>query len=893
MGGGAVFRATAAETEPDAHALTGTWPLVGREAERQALEDALLRGRSSRSVLLVGAAGVGKTRLAREAERVAQRAGMHSVWVTASSSTARTPFGALAALLPTIDPRRVRSRHSFGDLLRACAQSLLDRAGERRLALFVDDGHLLDDASAALVQQLAGSAIATVIVTLRSGESVPGPLTALWKDDLAERISLAALDVDAAGRLLATTLGGQVDPSVALALQARSGGNVLFLRELVLGALADGSLCNEGGIWQFVRPLRPSERLTELVETRLRNVDERLRAVLELVSLGEPLGSADLDRDDREAATQLEALGLVVSTLDGRRLQLRMTHPLYGEVVRSRTSGLRARATAQTLAERTESYGARRREDVLRVGVWRLDGGGGSADRLLAAAAAARWSYDFALAERLASAAAGAGAGLEGLILAAEMWALNGDPEEGERRLAALQDCVNEDKDRVRLAVARLECLWFFLGRVKESSAIAEAMEATIEDPALRHELRAQKIGLLLSSQGPRAIVADLEPLLAQPGGEASWLSVVASFSFGRMGRIERALEVADRGYRAAARRHNGRSWYPWFDLYVRCEALALAGRFAEADSLAREQYRRGLADGSAEARAWFRWHQARTVHDRGHIDEAIEQAREGLALVRQLALHGHEHDLLAALALSHALAGDPTAAQAALSASDALGVEPRGWTGADLLIARGWATAAAGSLTDARGVLREAAEHGLEVGDLTGAAAALHGVARLGSPAEAISDLRKLAAQIDGILVATRLCHTQALANEDPDELGDVSAAFAAMGAHLLAAEAAADRAVVLARASSGETTAAQHHAALLTEHCAAARTPALRSIDARAGLSDGERETALLAAAGLSDADIAERLHISIRTVGNRLHRTYTKLGIPGRSELPTLLR
>lgn len=51
---------------------------------------------------------------------------------------------------------------------------------------------------------------------------------------------------------------------------------------------------------------------------------------------------------------------------------------------------------------------------------------------------------------------------------------------------------------------------------------------------------------------------------------------------------------------------------------------------------------------------------------------------------------------------------------------------------------------------------------------------------------------------------------------------------------------------------------------------------------------LTPREHEIALLAAGGMSDRQIAERLRISRRTVSTNLHRCYTKLGINRRGEL-----
>jgi DNA-binding CsgD family transcriptional regulator len=72
------------------------------------------------------------------------------------------------------------------------------------------------------------------------------------------------------------------------------------------------------------------------------------------------------------------------------------------------------------------------------------------------------------------------------------------------------------------------------------------------------------------------------------------------------------------------------------------------------------------------------------------------------------------------------------------------------------------------------------------------------------------------------------------------------------------------------------------------LLAQCEGARTPALSRARTVVPLTDREREIAMLAAAGLSDRAIAERLFLSVRTVGNHLGRVYDKLGVSSRAEL-----
>lgn len=68
-------------------------------------------------------------------------------------------------------------------------------------------------------------------------------------------------------------------------------------------------------------------------------------------------------------------------------------------------------------------------------------------------------------------------------------------------------------------------------------------------------------------------------------------------------------------------------------------------------------------------------------------------------------------------------------------------------------------------------------------------------------------------------------------------------------------------------------------------------ARGPALRSLTAPA-LTPREREDGLPAAQGLSNSAIADRLHLSERTVESHLYRASEKLGVTDRGQVGNAL-
>src|SRR5690348_3060889 len=213
--------------------------------------------------VLAGAPGVGKTRLAAEAAKSAAGLGFTTAQAVASRAAAAIPFGPFAPFLP-------EAGYSPGDLLgllRKASDAILERAGpDRRLLLVVDDAQFLDEGSAALVHQLVQKGACSVLASLRTPGPAPEPVTALWKDGLAERIDLATWGEPETEAVLSAFLGGPVAIGSVRRLWEVSQGNALYLRELLIGAVDSGALTETGGIWSLSRPLTAPGRLVELDE---------------------------------------------------------------------------------------------------------------------------------------------------------------------------------------------------------------------------------------------------------------------------------------------------------------------------------------------------------------------------------------------------------------------------------------------------------------------------------------------------------------------------------------------------------------------------------------------------------------------------------------------------
>jgi DNA-binding NarL/FixJ family response regulator len=133
-----------------------------------------------------------------------------------------------------------------------------------------------------------------------------------------------------------------------------------------------------------------------------------------------------------------------------------------------------------------------------------------------------------------------------------------------------------------------------------------------------------------------------------------------------------------------------------------------------------------------------------------------------------------------------------------------------------------------------------------------------------------------------------------QAVAARDGDggALEAVAGDFDRVGARIFAAEAAAQAAVAHSAGGSADAhRRAEGYAARLATTCGAAGLTLVTTMRMSA-LTGREQQTARLVARGLSNAEIAARLSLSVRTVESHIYRATTKLGLHDRAALGALL-
>lgn len=868
------------------------WPLVGRAEELDRVAGLVRSGGAG--VVLAGPAGVGKTRLAAECLLGAEAAGYLPLRVSATSASSSLPFGAYANLLPEMTGGETRV-----DALRRVARSIRDRGDGRPVAVMVDDAHLLDDSSAALTLLLLGSRDVFLLATLRSGSPAPDAVVALWKDGGADRVELAPLSRARVAELLELALGAPVDGPSLNMIHERALGNALFLKELVLSALTARTLERVQGVWRLTGELPLSARITEIIQSRLAGMAEGDRRALALLAVGEPLSlDAFLKLEPDADLDHLARKGLIREERDDRRLFVRLDHPLYGEALRSTLSPLAFRRTATRLAAAVEEFGARRKSDVLQVAVWLLEGGGPFQPQLmLRAAFGARVRHDYPLAERLARTALDAGAGFEAALLLGQLKWYQKRALEAEEYLATLAPLAVTDAQKAMLASARIEVNDLGLNDMQATLRIAEEAERSLDDVEKRDQIAAEKARSLGRHGRHDASVATIRPILARATGRTL---VAAAFAAGTSmpitGHFREAIEATELGYRA----HLGLAgppvaFPPEMHLTLQVGAYAHAGDLDQGWRRAAELYAAAVSDHSPLVSAFCGIFLSVIADYQGRPRTALRFADESLPPLQKISFPMMERMSLTFRALSQATLGRTDEARAALSEVDSLGVVETDLGGPLVLRARAWVEVAGGDSAAGCKLLSEAVELARWGGARAYESLVLHDLARLGRAEEVLGPLRDLSRSLEGPAARVRAGHAASLVARSAGGLAEASFRFEEYGAILLAAEAAADAAVLRRREGAiREATALERRSAYLAARCEGASTPSLStSGPARAALTARELEIAHLAASGLADKEIAQRLYLSHRTVENKLHSAYIKLGVSGRAELAVALK
>ena len=353
------------------------------------------------------------------------------------------------------------------------------------VCLGVDDAHLLDPASAALVLHLATAAGVFVVVTVRAGVTAPDAIDSLWKDGGARRMELQPLSDDAIEALVEAALDGPVGQSVVRARRrCQRGQRAVRARARSPGALEDGRLTFDGGLWQL-RRRAVSPSLAALVTRRMGALDDAERAPMELLALGEPLRLSEMAAlSDLDTLQQIEARGMVTIDPGSPDAVLRLAQPLYGEVLRDDLPVLRARALRLTLAETVARRSPLTPDDALRVARWRLDAGADVCPSICWTPRAPPISPAIrSWARGWPSSASEAGLGLSATLLLSRAHITRNRFADAEAVLAAAEHDAPGDPAALGYIAQRVHVLFWGLGRRDEAQAFVERAAGWSDDP--------------------------------------------------------------------------------------------------------------------------------------------------------------------------------------------------------------------------------------------------------------------------------------------------------------------------------------------------------------------------------------------------------------------------
>ncbi|MGB8960528.1 MAG: AAA family ATPase, partial [Pseudonocardiaceae bacterium] len=720
--------------------MAATWPLTGRAEELSLIGGLLHRRDGPLGVVVAGAPGVGKTRLAREALAVAQQRGARTRWAAATASARALPLGAFAATLGVVGPDPAR-------LLRQASAALLAGAGRAGVIVGVDDAHLLDELSATLVHQLVLRRAVTAVLTLRTGETPPDAVTALWKEGHLTRLELQPLSHDETAALVEARLDGALDSAAARRLWSVTQGNALYLRQLVDGELEAGRLHQIAGVWRWSGELALSPSLVELLSARIGQLPDALNDVLEVLAFGEPLSVPLLETlTDAMAVEQAEARGLIEVHPDGTRLQARLAHPLYGEVRRAQMGTLHARRLRGRIARALADTGDGRAGDALRRALLTLDSDLPPDLALLTdAARRATELGDLALAERVARAAVAAGGGFEPRLLLGNALHWSGRAVEADAELAPLAELARTDAERAEATIPRVAALFFTLGRPTEAEVMLDAVANVVSEDAAGLELAAMRsvlaalLGRTAHAADAAAAVLARSPCSPAAAQLATWGLAAACAGLGRLGGlgekvqwIDARADSFDIGLHQAA--VIGSSWV---------RGLLLAGLLDQAEHAARHYRERcqdtaGIGDLITSAMC------AAVAQSRGQAKTAARWFRQSLAG------HGSAFTLLYDLPSALGMDGDATSARQAFRDMTAAWNPSFVFLEPEVLLAQAWVAAAEGSVSEAVSVARQAAELAAAQDQSAVEVLALHTAVCFGD--RTVADrLALLATQVDG----------------------------------------------------------------------------------------------------------------------------------------------
>jgi DNA-binding CsgD family transcriptional regulator len=859
------------------------WPLIGRSEELAVIADATrATAGHAGGIVLSGAAGVGKTRVAREAVAGCGPRTARRHWIVGTASARSIPLGAFADIASDFGPDPLRR-------VREVIDGLIDGARDGEVVVGVDDAHLLDDLSAFTIHQLVTRRLASVILTIRSGESCPDAITAIWKDQHLERLELQPLSLPEIADLVEHALGGPVHSLCARRLWEHTQGNALFLRHLLDGEVRAGRIAQHSGVWLWEGRPTVSPALAELVDAQIGQAPTAVRRVLDALAVSEPLDADILgDLAGPEAVAEAESLGLV--RVDSHAL-VWLAHPLFGEV-RS-TSSLQLRRLRGRIATELARKATPDPRDLLRRAALTMESDlTPDPELLLSAASSAMQLMDLVLAETFAERAVAAGGGLPAQIVHAMTMTWQERGADAEKILGELADRTS-GPERTQIAILRATNFAVILSQPTNAERELEVLPA--DDDTVQGIVGALRASIDATRGQAQSAVDRAEVVLGDPAADAiaqmlsTWIMVTG---LGDLGRIDEIDAAANRGY-AVADSSPEVSHLRLPLAFLQAYAYRLAGALTQSDdAIARIQ--RDMFDCPYEG-GWHAFLSGLSATSRGDLAETQRLCRQALAFLsiehNGRLIKGFAKSWLAGAAAMAGMAGDARHEFGTIQSwdedADACEWDP------DKAIAQAWVCAAEGAMSQAISIVRDSATKESERGRPAWEVMLLQTATQFGDHTTA-DRLAELAVRVQGPRAPAAAAHAAALAAGSGDALLDASRRYETFGDRIAGADAAAQAVVVYQNAGRrGAATNASTIAQRLAAECQGAQTPALRAATTSQPFTARQHEIISLAAQGLSNKEIADRLIMSSRSVEGHLFRASQRVGANSREQLISILR
>ncbi len=922
-----------------------------RERELEAVRLGLDRSCAGEGslVLIEGPAGVGKTELLREARVAAERVGVAPLQARSSELEQPFAFGVLRQLLEPVinelppgaevfagaaypaarlfksDEQRSRGDDLGFEALHSLYWLMVNLADRGPLLVLVDDCQWADSDSlrflSYLAQRIEGLPIAMVLAG-RPPESAESEVGPLWAQ-VASRPSAIALyprplSQSASVALARERLGAEADEDFCRACHTATGGNPLFLREL-LGGLDAAGVVPSAAAASEVQAVGPAV-VSRFVLHRLAGLGpsatELARSVAVLGDDSELQLAARVSGLSQEAARE-SADDLVRADIFGDGERLRFDHPivraaLYEDLAPGERHARHA-AVAQALAaagaepERVTAHlllttptGDQRRVQILRS----------------AAVGAAHRGSPQAAAARLRRALDESPSEQERAEILADLGRYEVAAMQFDAAEDHLQACLISDAElttRADAAATLARCAIVSDGRSAHTAVDALASLAKQLEPLDRERsLELCSALLMVATCVPQlrpALAGHLQRFRAQARGDPGFEAVArihtAAERLFRGGSAEATAEEVQAalvaGLPPAAATNAG---------LLAVTTLRLAERYDVAARLLDLAYQGAQREGHTARQGLIHGQRAAIALARGALHDAQVEAETGLLLVQPP--HFVVPQLVAVAIVVHVERGALAAADDLARMGDALGLMENRTYGADFLIARARLRIAQGQVHEGVTDLRWCGEQLQALGLLWASdwrvvlAPALASLGERQMASRLAQEQLAMARQVGAPGALGISLRAVALTIEGEERLALLEEAISILehsGARLELSHTLAELGRELSRVGRrGEGRDAQRRAIELADDCGAivlaqraraelhagpGRRPRIE-LTGRGALTAAEWRVCRRAAEDASNREIAQALFVTEKTVERHLSSAYQKLGIRSRFQL-----